>query len=87
MKKNCFGDLSLELKGRIIEDFATPLMSIEYYDYRIDLFNLNTTFIERYQNIDSGKIEKITEANYHDLDKYLSRIVVGSLKKNLKRQN
>ncbi len=85
MKTNCFNDLSLELKGKIIDEFATALLSIEYYDYRIDLFALNAILIERYQRIESGEIEKIHEAEYRDLDKYLSRIVIGNLKKHLEK--
>ena len=84
-KKNSFAALSLELKASIIEEFASPLISIEYYDHRIDLFSLNTLLIERHRNIDSGQIEKITEATYHELDKYLSRIVIGKLKEHLLR--
>jgi hypothetical protein len=83
MKKRGFNDLSPELKERIIEEFASPIISIEYYDHRVDLFSLNTLFIERYLNIDSGKVDKIAEASYHDLDKYLSRIVIGRLKSSL----
>ena len=79
MKSSCFNDLSLSLKRKIIREFATPVVSIEYYDHRIDLFSLHTSLIECYQNISTGLIEKITEANYHDLDKYLSRIVIGNL--------
>ncbi len=83
MKRNCFNDLSLELKGKIVDEFASALLSIEYYDYRIDLFALNSIFIERYQHIESGNVEKIREAEYRDLDKYLSRIVIGNLKRHL----
>ena len=84
MKKTYFNDLSPELKSKIIDEFATPLASIEYYDHRVDLFALNALLIERYQNIASGEIENIAQAEYADLDKYLSRIVIGNLKKGLK---
>jgi len=83
MKKPCFNDLSPALKSKIIDEFATPLLSIEYYDHRIDLFELNSMLIERYENIDSLEIEKIHQADYRDLDKYLSRIAIGNLKKHL----
>jgi hypothetical protein len=85
MKKNCFNDLSLELKSKIVEEFAIPLLSIEYYDYRLDLFALNAMLIERFENIDSRQVEKISQAAYRDLDKYLSRIVIGNLKKHLQK--
>jgi len=86
MKTSCFNDLSLTLKRKIIREFATPVVSIEYYDHRIDLFSLHTSLIECYQNISTGMIEKISEASYRDLDKYLSRIMIGNLKLNLKKR-
>lgn len=84
MKKTYFNDLSLELKSKIITEFATPLASIEHYDHRIDLFALNSLLIERFENISTGEIEKIAQAEYADLDKYLSRFVIGNLKKGLR---
>lgn len=84
MKKTYFNDLSLELKSKIIDEFATPLASIEYYDHRVDLFALNSLLIERYENISTDAVEKIVQAEYTDLDKYLSRIIIGNLKKGLK---
>ena len=87
MKKTYFNDLSLELKGKIISEFATPLLSIEYYDHRIDLFGLNSILIEQYENIESGQTEKIVQASYADIDKYLSRIMIGDLKKKLKERH
>jgi hypothetical protein len=86
MKTSCFNDLSLTLKRKIIREFATPVVSIEYYDHRIDLFSLHTSLIECYQNISTGMIEKISEASYRDLEKYLSRIMIGNLKLNLKKR-
>lgn len=77
MKRTYFNDLSLELKERILVEFATPLLSIEYYDHRIDLYALNALFVERYENIATGKVEKIVQAEYTDLDKFLSQIMIG----------
>lgn len=84
MITSCFNDLPLALKADLINDFGRLVLSIEHYDYRVDLISLEGIFIEQYENIDNRKIEKITLASYHDLDKYLSRIVIGSLKKRLK---
>jgi|GEM_PF-2332807 hypothetical protein len=84
MKTKSFNDLSLELKSKVVTEFATPLLSIEFYDFRIDLFTLNSMFIERYQNIATGEIERITEATFGDLDKYLGQIVIGDLVKRKK---
>lgn len=84
MITSCFNDLPLALKADLINDFGKLVLSIEHYDYRVDLISLEGIFIEQYENIETRKIEKITLATYHDLDKYLSRIVIGSLKKRLK---
>jgi hypothetical protein len=84
METSSFNKLSLHLKAKVIHEFASPVLSIEYYDHRINLFALNSSLIEHYQNLETGRVDKIAEAGYHDLDKYLSRIVIGSLKINLK---
>lgn len=81
MKNSSFNDLSPDLKHKIVEEFATPVVSLEYYDYRIDLFELNSHLIEQYQHIETGRIERITEATYADLDKYLGQIIIGNLMK------
>lgn len=72
------------MRAKVIHEFGKPVLSIEYYDHRINLFVLNNTFIEHYQNLETGRVDKIIEAGYDDLDKYLSRIVIGSLKTKLK---
>jgi hypothetical protein len=84
MKTPCFNDLPLALKADLIHDLGRLVLSIEHYDYRIDLYDIDGLLVEQYENIDKRLIEKITLATYHDLDKYLSRIVIGSLKKGLK---
>ena len=80
MKAARFNELTLVDKAWLVSEFGDLLVSIEYYDYRIFLFSLNAHFIEMFQNIDSRQIEKISVASYKDLDKYLSRILIGSLK-------
>ncbi len=87
MKKTSFNDLSLELRTSIVDEFASPLLSIEYYDYRVDLFSLNSLLIERYQNIETEEVERIFVAEYADLDKYLSQIMIGRLKKSLEENH
>lgn len=87
MKKTSFNDLSLELRTSIVDEFASPLLSIEYYDYRADLFSLNSLLIERYQNIETEEVERIFVAEYADLDKYLSQIMIGRLKKSLEENH
>lgn len=80
MKAARFNELTLVDKAWLVSEFGDLLVSIEYYDYRIFLFSLNSHLIEMFQNIDSRQIEKISVASYKDLDKYLSRILIGSLK-------
>lgn len=80
MKAARFNELTLVDKAWLVSEFGELLVSIEYYDYRIFLFSLNSHLIEMFQNIDSRQIEKISVASYKDLDKYLSRILIGSLK-------
>jgi hypothetical protein len=74
MRTNNFNELSIQNKSLLVEDLATHLCSIEFYDYRIHLYALNSLFIEAYHNIESKEIERIESAEYGDLDKYLSRI-------------
>jgi hypothetical protein len=71
-----FNDLSMHNKILLVDDLATLVCSIEYYDHRIYLYSLNDLFIESYHNIDTGEIEKICTAAYAGLDKYLSRITL-----------
>lgn len=80
MKAARFNELTLVDKAWLVSEFGDLLVSIEYYDYRIFLFSLNSHLIEMFQNIDSRQIETICVASYKDLDKYLSRILIGSLK-------
>jgi hypothetical protein len=42
-------------------------------------------FIEQWENIDTNRVEKIVQAGYRDLDKYLSRIVISDLAKSRQR--
>ena len=84
MKTPGFNNLPLALKADLIHDLGRLVLSIEHYDYRVDLYAIDGLLVEQYENIDTRQIEKITTASYHDLDKYLSRIVIGSLKKGLK---
>jgi len=80
MKEARFNELTLVDKAWLVSEFGELLLSIEYYDHRIFLFSLNSHFVEMYQNIESRQIEKICVAGYKELDKYLSRILIGSLK-------
>ncbi|HEY0654371.1 MAG TPA: hypothetical protein VGD65_14625 [Chryseosolibacter sp.] len=81
MKQARFDELSLEDKALLVYEFASPLMSIEFYDFRVHLFSLNGHFIELYQNIETRQIHRIATAPYSALDKYLPRILLGTLRK------
>ncbi len=86
MNKTSFNDLSLEVKHKILGEFASHVLSIEHYDYRVDLFALDSLLIERYQNIETGAVEAIALCGYAGLDKYLSQIMIGRLKKSLEER-
>jgi uncharacterized protein YutE (UPF0331/DUF86 family) len=75
MKEN-FDNLSLHDKTLLIEDAATHIFSIEFYDHRVHLYSLNNLFIEAYHNIDTKKVDRISVASIGDLDKFLSRIIL-----------
>jgi hypothetical protein len=79
MKRKHFNDLSLTDKTLLIDDLAVEVSSIEYYDHRVHLYALNSLFIEAYHNLNTGEVERITVAEYGDLDKYLSRIMLYKL--------
>jgi len=81
MRQVTFNELSLTDKALLVAEFGSYLESIEFYDFRIHLFSLNANFIEVYYNILTRQIERIILADYNELDKYLSRIVIRSLKK------
>jgi hypothetical protein len=87
MKKNRvtrFNELTMVDKVWLTYEFGDFLMSIEYYNYKIYLYALNSQFIELYQNIKTRQIETIIVAIYGALDKYANRILIGSLKKKYK---
>lgn len=86
MRTPCFNDLPLAIKADLVNDLGILVLSIEYYDYRIDLFSIDGIYVEQYGNIEARQIEKITLAAYRDLDKYLSRIMIASLKKDLQNR-
>jgi hypothetical protein len=69
-----FNDLSMHNKTLLVDDLATELCSIEFYDHRIYLYSLNSLFIEAYHNIETREIERIAIAKYTDLDKFLTRV-------------
>ncbi|MGC1242898.1 MAG: hypothetical protein WA874_15015 [Chryseosolibacter sp.] len=80
MKPARFNELTLVDKAWLVSEFGALLLSIEYYDHRIHLFSLNSHFIEMYQNLETRQIDRISVASYKDIDKYLPRIIIGSLK-------
>jgi hypothetical protein len=69
-----FDELPLRDKALLVDDLATFLCSIEFYDHRIHLYSLNALFIEAYHHIETGEIERISTAPYNTLDKFLTRI-------------
>jgi hypothetical protein len=82
MRSLSFNELAMSDRAWITYEFGDFLMSIEYYEYRIFLFSLQSQFIELYQNIDTRQIEKIEALPYCALDKYLNRILIANLKRN-----
>jgi hypothetical protein len=81
MKTAHFNELTMVDKAWLMYEFGERLTSLEYYDYRVHLYALNNSFVELYQNIDTRQIERIEVASYQALDKYLSRILIGSIKR------
>jgi hypothetical protein len=85
MKAGRFDELTLADKYWLIQEYAEYLLSIEHYDYRVSLYALNSHLVEVYKNIDTRIIDKISIAGSSELNKYLSRILIGNLKKPVKR--
>ncbi len=81
MKTPQFNDLTLVDKAWLIYEYGDFLISIEYYDHRVQLYSLNNQFIELFQNIDTRQIDKIEVVTYNALDKYLSRILIQDYKR------
>jgi len=84
-KQKTFDELTNREKALLLEDTGVLVCSIEFYDYRIYLYEFNNLMVEVFQNIESRKIEQITTANYGNLDKYASRITMSSLFSNGKK--
>lgn len=82
MKDMSFNNLSLRDKTLLIDDVATHLLSIEFYDHRVHLYSLNNLFIEAYHNIETRQIDRISVAQTGDLDKYLAQITLQPLIRN-----
>lgn len=82
MKSARFDNLTMVDKAWLVYEFGDFLMSIEYYDYRVRLYALNSQFIELFENIGTRQIERIQVASQDGLDKYLSRILIRNLKTN-----
>jgi hypothetical protein len=81
MRQVKFNELPLTDKALLVSEFGSFLESIEFYDYRIHLYSLNSNFIEIYYNILTRQIERIVLVDYQALDKYLSRILIPNLRK------
>ena len=79
MRAARFNELTLTDKSWLVSEFGKLLLSIEHYEHRIKLYSLNGHFIEMYQNIETRQVERFSVASYKDMDKYLSRIIIGSL--------
>jgi hypothetical protein len=80
MRQVKFNELTLTDKALLMAEFGAYLESIEFYDYWVHLYSLNSHFIEVYYNILTKQIEKISLVDYRELDKYLSRILIHNLK-------
>lgn len=81
MKRKQFNELSLSDKAWLVYEFGEFLVTIEYYNHKIHLYELNSHFIEIYFNVVLKQVDRISVAEYSDLDKYLSRILVSGLQK------
>jgi len=79
MKQVPFNELSMKHKIVLVEDFSEELASIEFYEHRIHLYALDSLLIEAYHNIETKQIDRITIAQYGDLDKFLPWITLSSL--------
>lgn len=80
MKKEIkFNELSLPDKALLIAEFGGYIMSIEFGDYWLHLYSLNSNFIQIFYNISTRQIDKIVMAEYNDLDKYTDRIVIDRM--------
>jgi hypothetical protein len=83
MRPARFNELTPADKSWLVSEFGKLLLSIEYYDHRIHLYSLHGHLIEMYKNIETRQVERFSVASYKDIDKYLSRIIIGSLKKEI----
>jgi len=80
MRQITFNELPLTDKALLVAEFGQFIESMDFYDYHIHLFSLNANFIEVYYNSLTRQVERISLAQYPDLDKYLPRIVLRNLK-------
>jgi hypothetical protein len=77
--QDTFNGLSLKNKTLLLEDLGIELCSIEFYDHRIHLYAMDNMLVEVFQNIETREVERITTADYSNLDKYTMRITLEPL--------
>jgi hypothetical protein len=81
MRQVRFNELSIVDKAMLIAEFGNFLRSTDFYNYRVHLYALNENFIEVYYNVETRQVERITLAMYEHLDKYMSAIILPSIRK------
>lgn len=80
MEQIKFNELPITDKALIVAEYGMFMQSVEFYDYRVHLYTLNSQFIEVYYNILTRQVENITLVTYSEMDKYLVRIVLPNLR-------
>lgn len=67
-----------QLADRIFNN-GVFLLTITYYNQRVNLYAVDKEFFEVYYDADQNEIVKLNEVIGEDLNKYLNRIEVGRI--------
>ena len=63
--------------AELLWNIGTYILTIEYHRLKVSLYSLDEEFYEVYYNPIKNEVEKVIQADYDDLKKYLDRIVLA----------
>jgi hypothetical protein len=72
-----FNELPLVDKALLIAEYGKYLESVQYFDYWVHLYSINSQFIEVMYNCGTRQIDAINQLDYAGVDKYLLRVTLN----------
>jgi len=81
MKLKRFNNLEIAEKAWLLKEYGNYLLSLQHHKHIVLLYSLNQHFIEIFLDPSTRKVDKISAAEYKQLDKYLRQISLSKLKR------